>query len=170
MTSYACQYLPACGASSGHLGGPGSPTATQHRALEPRCLIAPGTRPDLLALIRELSDVGSDGILPVALEALTQDDENLGIRFLLADVEERVLIVWDRIGHDRHPNVGSVRVEGSEHGRVYRTGEVVHTTIGGHAVLLAPVTVRRERIGCSRSRGRAKPANTWTVPSRRSAS
>jgi hypothetical protein len=94
-----------------------------------------------------MSDVGPEGILPVALRALAPDGEDLGLRLLIADVEERVLNVWDAAGHDRHAPVAAIHVEGSEHGRVYRTGEAVQTTVGGHQVLLAPVTARRERIG-----------------------
>ena len=103
--------------------------------------------PDLLGLLGKLSDVGPEGILPAALSGLAPGGDDLAIRLFIADVEERVLNVWDQIGHDRHPPVSSIHVSGSEHGRVYRTGEAVQTTVGGHTVLLAPVTARRERIG-----------------------
>jgi hypothetical protein len=103
--------------------------------------------PDLLPLLRDLSTVGPEGILPAAVQALASYVGEPGIRLFIADVEERSLKLWDQTGHPRHPAVASVQIEGSEHGRVYRTGQAMETTVGGQTVLLAPITARSERIG-----------------------
>jgi hypothetical protein len=103
--------------------------------------------PDLLALLREMSTVGPEGILSVAARALASHSEDPGIGLFMADVEERTLKLWNQVGHPRHPAVASVQIEGSGHGRVYRTGQVIKTTVGGHTVVLAPVAARSERIG-----------------------
>jgi hypothetical protein len=94
-----------------------------------------------------MSTTGPEGILPAAVHALASYTEDPGIRLFIADVEERTLKLWDQIGHPRHPAVASVQITGSGHGRVYRTGEAMKTTVGGHTVILSPVAARSERIG-----------------------
>jgi hypothetical protein len=107
----------------------------------------PQQLPDLMPLLRELSTVGPEGILPAAARALAPYAADPGIRLFVADVEERSLKLWDQTGHPRHPSVASVQIAGSGHGRVYRTGQAMETTVGGHTVLLAPVSARSERVG-----------------------
>jgi hypothetical protein len=102
----------------------------------------PGTGP-----IRDPSDVGPDGILPAARRALASGGEDVSVRLLIADVEERVLNVWGHAGPHRHPPVASVRIQGSPQGEVYRTGQPKSTMVGGDDVFVTPVTARRERIG-----------------------
>jgi hypothetical protein len=98
-------------------------------------------------LFEALNGAEVGDFMRILLDTLRPVLDPLSIRLLLADVEERVLNVWGETGEHPGPSTQWVAVDGSEHGKVYRTGTTTRVEIEGHRAVLAPVTARRERIG-----------------------
>jgi Stage II sporulation protein E (SpoIIE) len=98
-------------------------------------------------LLSGLDRVGPGGMMAVLHDTLRVAVGATGVRLLLADVEERVLNVWGEVGDPALPPVGQVQIEGSPHGRMYRTGRPERQRVGFTDAVLVPVTSRAERLG-----------------------
>jgi hypothetical protein len=98
-------------------------------------------------LLQELNGVAPKDVLRLLLQRLGGPVRGTGVRLLVADVEERVLNVWGEAGEPHGPRVGSVLIEGSEQGAVYRTGRPRRFELPDGTAVIAPVTARGERIG-----------------------
>lgn len=101
----------------------------------------------LVDLLRRLNAAGTEEVLPLLRDELVRQGGAHRLRLLMADVTEQVLNVWGEATHDRPGPFRHVQIDGTEHGQVYLRGDVVRTEVEARPAVLAPVTVRGERIG-----------------------
>ncbi len=98
------------------------------------------------ALLGRLNSAGPEDLCPTLLDALSANGA-VAIRLFLADVEERVLNLWDGAGRSAFPETAFIRIDGSEHGLVYQTGRTASAGGGQRTALLAPIVAKGERLG-----------------------
>jgi Stage II sporulation protein E (SpoIIE) len=106
-----------------------------------------GSDRSLLRLLDRLDAVGLTGLMPTLLEHLGPLIGAVGVRLLIADVEARRLEAREGLQAGEGPRSQEIETEGSVHGRAYTGGGVARAEIDGRAVLITPVTARRERQG-----------------------
>jgi hypothetical protein len=101
----------------------------------------------LLLLLERLDTAGLSGLVPTLLEHLSTAVGAVGVRLLIADVEDRRFEMREVLSAGEVPHSQEIEIEGSVHGRAYTDGAVERTAIGGTPVVITPVTARRERQG-----------------------
>ncbi len=97
-------------------------------------------------VLTPLDALGLEDLVPTVLRVL-RPVGGVGVRLLVADVEERVLEVWDESWAGPGGGPDRVPIEGSVHGRVYRTTMLERSTLNGRPQVIGPVSARGERVG-----------------------
>ncbi len=118
---------------------------TSRRTLEPQ-LVSPFPAP-VARMLAELNDADPARVLPIVLEALSAVCGAVGVRVSFSDVEERSLVVWDAAGAALTSRTHRMDVEGSIHGKVYRSGRTERAEVDLLPAILTPVMARSERLG-----------------------
>jgi hypothetical protein len=103
----------------------------------------------LLRLLERLDTAGLSGLMPTLLDQLSDSVGAVGVRLLIADVEDRRFEMRPGLaaGEVPHSQEIEIEIEGSVHGRAYTDGVLERTAIGGSPVVITPVTARHERQG-----------------------
>jgi hypothetical protein len=100
-----------------------------------------------LRLLDRLDAVGLVGLMPTLLDHLAPIVGAVGIRLLIADIEDRRFEARAGLQAGDVPRSQEIEIQGSVHGRAYTDGGVAAAEIDGRSVLITPVSARRERQG-----------------------
>jgi hypothetical protein len=101
----------------------------------------------LLRLLDRLDAAGLAGLMPTLLDHLAPMVGAVGIRLLIADIEDRRFEARAGLQAGDTPRSQDIEIQGSVHGRAYMDGGVARAEIDGRQVLITPVSARRERQG-----------------------